>query len=85
MIVKRQSSSASPRQILAAIDGLSSTIIYLRAFVYRQLRLGASRDDRNTAAASRSLMSVTLTGLAGFGVHFLYLDKSNYGRCCVIF
>jgi hypothetical protein len=28
MIVKRQSSSASPRQVLAAIDPLSSTTVY---------------------------------------------------------
>ena len=61
MIVKRQSSSASPRQVLAAIDPLSSTIIYPGAFEYRHL-LGSSREERNSAGISRLLMSIA-TGL----------------------
>ena len=75
MIVKRQSPSASPRQVLAAIDPLSSTTIYLGAFEYRHL-LGGSREERNIVGASRLLMSVSVTGLDGFVVHFFALRIS---------
>ena len=69
MIVKRQSASASPRQVLAAIDPLSSTIIYLGAFEYRHcLERVVKRGI--IAGTSQLLMSVSVTGSDGFVVFF---------------
>jgi len=55
--------------VLAAINPLSSTIIYADAFQYRDL-LGSSREERNRAGTSRLLISVSVTRFDGFVVHF---------------